>query len=305
MAKQDIHSILLITLSNIGDAVMTTPVMSALHEKYPRAVMDIVADARSSEIFRHCPYRGEIFIKDKQAGWQGLMRLVKQLRRMPYDLVVDLRTDGLTLLLRARRRLTRRGNRAAGAHAVEQHFAVIGLGEKIREIPAPCVWLSPHERAFARRQLAILPGTYWLALGPGARWARKCWPLISFEALVEQLQSQFDGVVLLGDTNDAENCRQLAQHMALPCLNLAGKTDLLQAAAVLEQTALFIGNDSGLGHLAAACDTPTFTVFGPGDPYRYHPWHPQARWLQSDSGDIADVSVAAVASAILERVDVT
>jgi ADP-heptose:LPS heptosyltransferase len=111
--------------------------------------------------------------------------------------------------------------------------------------------------------------------------------------------------VLLGDTNDAENCRQLAQHMALPCLNLAGKTDLLQAAAVLEQTALFIGNDSGLGHLAAACDTPTFTVLGPGDPYRYHPWHPQARWLQSDSGDIADVSVAAVASAILERVDVT
>jgi heptosyltransferase III len=298
MAKQDIHSILLITLSNIGDAVMTTPVMSALHKKYPLAVMDIVADARSSELFRHCPCRGEIFLKDKQAGWQGLIRLARQLRRKRYDLVVDLRTDGLTLLLHARRCLTRRGHRSTGVHAVQRHFAVIGPRESISEIPATCVWLSQHEQAYARRQLAVLPGTRWLVLGPGARWASKCWPLTSFEATVERLQPQFDGIVLLGDTHDTDNCRQLAEHMALPCLNLAGKTDLLEAAAILEQAALFIGNDSGLGHLAAACDTPTFTVFGPGDPHRYHPWHPQARWLQSNSGDIADVAVDEVAAAI-------
>ena len=98
MAPQDTKTILLITLSNIGDAVMTTPVMTALHNKYPRAVMDIVADARSGEIFTQCPYKGEIFLKDKQAGWQGLLRLVKQLRMKRYDLMVDLRTDGLTLL---------------------------------------------------------------------------------------------------------------------------------------------------------------------------------------------------------------
>ena len=300
MAPQDTKTILLITLSNIGDAVMTTPVMTALHKKYPLAVMDMVADARSSDMFRHCPYRGEIFLKDKQAGWQGLMRLVKQLRRKRYDLVVDLRTDGLTLLLRARRRLTRRGSRAAGVHAVQRHFAVIGPREKICEIPATCVWLSQHEQEFAQRQLAVLPGTRWLALGPGARWATKCWRLTSFQALVERLQPEFDGVVLLGNTNDADHCRQLAEHMALPCLNLAGKTDLLQAAAVLQRAALFIGNDSGLGHLAAACDTPTQTIFGPGDPHRYHPWHPKARWVQSDSGDIADVPVEAVATAVFE-----
>jgi len=298
MMHQDIHSILLITLSNIGDAVMTTPVLTALHKKHPLAVMDMVADARSSVVFSHCPCKGEIFLKDKQAGWQGLIRLVKQLRMKRYDLVVDLRTDGLTLLLRARRRLTRRGNKAAGVHAVERHFAVIGAREGISEIPATCVWLSQHEQEFARRQLAVLPGTRWLALAPGARWAAKRWPLTSFQALLEQLQPQFDGVVLLGDKGDADSCQQLTEHMALPCLNLAGKTDLLQATAVLQRAALFIGNDSGLGHLAAACETPSLTIFGPGDPLRYHPWHPQARWLQSDSGDIADVAVDEVAAAI-------
>ncbi|MGB5177955.1 MAG: glycosyltransferase family 9 protein [Gammaproteobacteria bacterium] len=298
MLHQDIHSILLITLSNIGDAVMTTPVMTALHNKYPRAVMDIVADARSSELFSHCPYRGEIFLKDKQAGWRGVLGLVKLLRAKRYDLVVDLRTDGLTLLLHARRRLTRRRGKAAGAHAVQRHFAVIGPREGISDIPATCLWLSPHDREFARRQLAVLPGTRWLALGPGARWSAKRWPLAAFRALLDQLQTAFDAVILLGDADDAGSCQQLAAHTALPCLDLAGKTTLLQAAAVLQQASLFIGNDSGLGHLAAACDTATLTLFGPGDPARYHPWHPRARWVQSDSGYIADVPVDEVAAAI-------
>ena len=166
---------------------------------------------------------------------------------------------------------------------------------------ATCVWLSQHEQAFARRQLAVLPGKHWLALGPGARWAAKRWPVAAFGALLDQLRIAFDGVVLLGSAEDAEICQQLARHTALPCLDLAGKTTLLQAAAVLQQASLFIGNDSGLGHMAAACDTDTLTIFGPGDPHRYHPWHPRARWLQSDSGDIADVAVEAVAAAVLEQ----
>ena len=69
---------------------------------------------------------------------------------------------------------------------------------------------------------------------------------------------------------------------------------------MLQQVALFIGNDSGLGHMAAACNTPTLTVFGPGDPARYHPWHPRARRVESDSGDIADIPVAVVVAAVLD-----
>jgi heptosyltransferase-3 len=301
MSAQDTKTILLITLSNIGDAVMTTAVMAALHKKHPLAIMDIVADARSCDLFSHCPYSGEIFLKDKQAGWRGLLRLVKQLRTQRYDLVVDLRTDGLTLLLRAGRRLTRQGSKAAGPHAVERHFGVIGPREGINEIPPTCLWLAQHDQEFARQQLTVLPGTRWLALGPGARGAAKRWPAAAFSALLVQLQTQFDAVVLLGSAADMKPCQQLAEHIPLPCLNLAGKTGLLQAAAVLQRAALFIGNDSGLGHMAAACNTATLTLFGPGDPRRYHPWHPHARWVQSDSRNIADVSVEAVVAIALEQ----
>ena len=89
-------------------------------------------------------------------------------------------------------------------------------------------------------------------------------------------------------------CRQIAAGLVLPHLNLAGETGLLQAAALLEQAQLFVGSDSGLGHLAAASGTPTVTLFGPGDPRRYHTRHPQARWVQGEDSRINGVGVGQV-----------
>ena len=295
-----VRKILLITLSNIGDAIMTTPVMEALHARYPRARMDIVSDPRSAELFTHCPWRGTLFLRDKQQGWRGTIALLRQLRQTRYDLVVDLRTDGLAWLLRTRRRLTRWGCRQAKAHAVEQHMAVIARREHVARIPPTGIWLSGDEHRFAQQALAGLPGTRRLALGPGARWEPKCWPVRHFIALLSSLQQEFDAVLLLGSAADTACCRELAAASPLPCLDLAGKTTLLQTAALLQQARLFVGNDSGLGHLAAAVSIPTLTVFGPGEPRRYHPWHPQGRWLQSPTGSLEDLPPDEVAHCVRE-----
>ena len=298
MAQQDSNNILLITLSNIGDAVMTTPVLEALHHRYPLATIDIVTDARARELFTRCPYAGDVILKDKQAGWRGTAALVKQLRRTRYDLVVDLRTDGLTLLLRARRRFTRRGSRPTGHHAVERHFGVISRHVATDTPPAARIWLSAAEHRYADEQLAGLPGERWLALAPGARWPPKCWPWQNFRALLNRLTEEFDAVILLGDTGERAACQHIMDNLPLPAINLAGKTDLLQATAVLSRSSLFTGNDSGPGHIAAAAGTPTVTLFGPGDPARYYPWHPQARWIQSSTGNIEDITVDAAAAEI-------
>jgi ADP-heptose:LPS heptosyltransferase len=303
MARRVTNKILLITLSNIGDAVMTMPVLEALHNRYPLAVIDIVTDARASQLFTHCPYAGNVVLKDKQAGWRGTVALVKQLRRTHYDLVVDLRTDGLTLLLHTKHRLTRRGSRPPGHHAVERHFGVISRHIDTTRIPAAQIRLSQTEHRFADEQLSGLPGQRWLALGPGARWQPKCWPAQRFRALLDQLQAEFDAVILLGDTTELAVCQDIENDLPLPGINLAGKTGLLQATAILAQSQLFVGNDSGLGHIAAATGTPTVTLFGPGDPARYHPWHPQARWIQSSTGNIEDIVVDAVTEEVLAILD--
>lgn len=293
------NHILVITLSNIGDAVMTAPVLETLHRRYPDAVIDIVADRRSSEVFTHCPYRGHIFLKEKRAGWRGTLQLVRTLRRTHYDLIVDLRTDGLSYLLRAHRRLTKRHRQARGPHAVEQHMGVIAaLGAT--DIPPTHIWLTPQLEQNAEQRLHTLPGTRWLALGPGANWEPKIWPAAQFRELITHLSDAFDGIILLGGPGDAERCALVAQNCPLPSVNLAGQTGLLEAAAVLARATAFVGNDSGLGHLASAVSIPTLTLFGPGQPERYRPWGEHAWWLTSPEDDLNRLSAAAVAKVIRE-----
>jgi heptosyltransferase-3 len=295
-----VRHILLVTLSNIGDALLTTPVMEALHDRHPEAVMDIVADPRSSELFTHCPYRNRIIHRNKRQGWRGSIALVRELRRRRYDLIVDLRTDGLAWLLRGRRRLTRQGARCPEGHAVERHLRVIRRHVGTDDIPPTRIWLTGHELEFASRALADLPGQRWLALGPGARWEPKRWPPRLFRELVQSRCGNFDAVVMLGSQSDEDSCRTIAVDLSLPCLDLAGRTDLLEAAAVLSRMRVFIGNDSGLGHLAAAVGIPTLTLFGPGEPQRYRPWNLRGRWLQSPNRDIRALPVSRVADALTQ-----
>lgn len=289
--------ILVITLSNIGDAVMTTPVLETLHRRYPQAMIDLVTDRRSSEVFTHCPYRGRIVFKEKRAGWRGTLKLVRELRRMRYDLIVDLRTDGLAYLLRARRRLTKWQRRPHGPHAVAQHMGVIATLGGL-DIPPTRIWLTPELERDAAQRLRSLPGGRWLALGPGANWAPKIWPAERFRTLITQLRDAFDGIILLGGPDDTERCREVARDCPLPHVDLAGRTGLLEAAAVLARATVFVGNDSGLGHLAAAVGTPTLTLFGPGEPQRYHPWGARARWLTSPENDLRRLDAETVAAEV-------
>lgn len=293
--------ILFITLSNIGDAVLTTPALEALHQGFPEASIDLVADPRSSLVFAHCPYRGSIFHKSKKAGWRGLMNLIYQLRRTRYDLIADLRTDGLAYLLRARKRLTKRGAKPAGSHAVEHHWAVVApLLPPAAPIPPCRIWLQAEQVQFAKDQLSQLPGNRWLALGPGANWAPKIWPALAFVELVNAVKNHFDGVILVGGTSDKERSQLIAANLSLPSLNLCDTTDLLQAAAALQQASVFVGNDSGLGHLASAVETPAFTVFGPGQPERYHPWGKHSYWQVAPDNKLENLSAKAIAGQVIQ-----
>ena len=294
----DCNQILLISLSNIGDAVMTTPVLQALHTRFPGTEIDIVGDQRSSDIFVNCPYRGEIIHKEKRLFLRGGPALIKRLRLQKYDLIVDLRTDGLAWLLRARKRLTRWQCMPYGPHAVEQHMGVIYQLHGDAQIPDCCVWTGTAEEDFAAEALGKNWGKKILSLGPGANWPGKIWPYRNYLDLIESLKDRFDAVVLLGDRKDQEISAVIAETSVLPCMDFCGKTSLLQAAGILKQTALFVGNDSGLGHLASGVHIPTITVFGIGSPERYRPWGNKAIWLTGENQKIENITVNHVAECV-------
>lgn len=286
----------MISLSNIGDAVMTTPVLHALHDHFPRATIDIVGDQRSSEIFLNCPYRGEIFHKDKKKFLRGGPALILSLRKQKYDLVVDLRTDGLAFLLKTARRLGKWQRDPYGPHAVERHMGIIRSIHGNNPIPECQVWPGNQNKEYALRVLQDFAGKRILGLGPGANWPGKIWPEKNYLALIDAFKTSFDVVVLLGDMRDSELTRSIDENSSLPVVNLCGKTSLLQAAAVLEHTKVFIGNDSGLGHLASGVGTHTLTIFGPGNPERYRPWGIRSQIVTGEPENIASVSVEDVIS---------
>jgi len=285
------HRILFISLSNIGDVVMTTPVLRALHVYFPEATIDIVADSRSAEIFKHCPYREELFFKHKRELFRGGWSLLKALRKRYYDLIVDLRTDGFAYLLRGNKRLTKWHRKNTGLHSVEQHMSIISSIYIPGQIPSCHIWLSETELHFANQILDPYKGKRLLGVGPGANSRKKIWPADRFVSLVDRLRDQFDAVILFGSKRDHLYAEYIYSRISLPCINLCEKTTLLQAAAVLGHIKLYLGNDSGLGHMAAAMGKPTMTIFGPGEPERYRPWAERAMLVIGDGHDINRVTV--------------
>jgi ADP-heptose:LPS heptosyltransferase len=188
-----------------------------------------------------------------------------------WDLVVDLRGSALAWLLWAgKRRVTAKGD--PGEHRVRQLGRLFGLEPP----PSPAVWTAPrHDHA---AEALVPPGSPVLAIGPAANWRGKEWHAERFAELAMRLtapDTPFAAArvaVLAAAHERAQAAPLLAALPSGQVIDLVGKTDLLTAAAVLRRCALFIGNDTGLMHLAAAAGTPTLGLFGPSAVEQYAPW---------------------------------
>lgn len=293
------QSILFITLSCVGDAIMSTPVLSSLHQHFPNAVIDIVGDKRSSLLFKYCPFAGAIINKDKSRPGRGAFDLLRRLRQTNYDVIVDIRTDGLAYLLRGKRRYTKLGSKPYGPHAVERMMGVIRSLHGDDPIPPACVWTSDEEDSRAHSWLNSLPGDRWLSLAPGAGdRIEKTWPPERYADLANSTADVFTGVIILGTEGDREIAAAIDQKLKLPCVDLTGRTSLLHVAAILKRASFFVGSDSGLGHVAGAVDTPTLTFFSVDRPERVLPWGNRAVWLLGNDNDARNISVSDAVSRI-------
>jgi hypothetical protein len=202
--------------------------------------------------------------------------------------VVDLRGSGLATFLRARRRAVRRAPPPGldPVHKVIEAARVLQLED---EPPAPKLFVSAETQAVADDILGLndpkLSGPI-LAIAPAANWAGKAWPAERFAVVAAQLLAP-DGplpngrLLMLGAAGDRATAEAVRRGIARGRLiDTVGRIDLLTAYACLKRVRLFIGNDSGLMHLAAAAGAPTLGLFGPSDDRLYAPWGENARALR-------------------------
>ena len=274
--------ILFVTSTRIGDAVLSSGLLSHLVTQYPEARITVACGPGPAPLFAAVPGCARVIPLVKRPlslHWLGLWaRTVTTL----WDLVVDLRGSGLAWMLPARARRVLRRDRAP-RHRVEHLAAVLGLSSP----PAPKLWIAPEKEAEAQR--LIPAGAPVLALGPTANWAPKTWPADSFFALTERLTGA-DGILpgarlaVFGAEWERETADPLLR--ALPedrTIDLTRGIDLATIAACLRRCALYIGNDSGLMHMAAAVGTPTLGLFGPSPALHYAPWGPHTAVARTET----------------------
>jgi len=278
--------ILFVTATRIGDAVLSTGLLSYLIDRHPAARLTIAVGPVAAPLFEAVPRLERIAVMEKlrwSAHWLPFYAGVATRR---WDLVVDLRGSALAWLLRA-------GDRKVIAKGDVREHRVRQLGRlfQLDPPPGPRLWTAPHHQRAACA--LISPGSPVLAIGPAANWRGKEWRAERFATLAQRLTAA-DG--LLPGARVAVLAAGYERRQAEPLLaaiplhrqiDLVGKVDLLTAAAVLRRCALFIGNDTGLMHMAAASGTPTLGLFGPSPSDKYAPWGKHAVSVRStDSPEV-------------------
>ncbi len=259
--------ILFVTATRLGDAVLSTGLLDHLLKTYPTARFTVACGPVAAGLFQRMPRLERLILVEKRKldlHWWDVWRACAGTR---WDLAVDLRGSALTFLIPARRRAVMRGGRRAG-HRLTHLAAAL----KLAPPPLPVAWTDAADRA---RVADLLPREGSLiGLGPTANWDGKIWPGARFVALFEALAARLPGAtaVIFGGPGEGERAAAAPVLAGLPgAIDLVGRLSLPQAAAALARCALFIGNDSGLMHLAASTGTPTLGLFGPTNASEYAP----------------------------------
>jgi heptosyltransferase III len=269
-----VSRILFVTATRIGDAVLSTGLLSYILERHPASRITIAAGPDAAPLFASVPRLERVVVMRKQRHALHWLTLWAEVAAQRWDLVVDLRGSGLSYCLWAReRRIAAKGDFAR--HRVEHLATLFGLDPP----PSPRLWLTDEDMT---RAAALVPtGGPVLGVGPAANWRGKEWPAERFAELTRRLTSR-DGPLPNARVAIFAAAHERAQTVpvleAIPPhrrLDVVG-VDLRTAAAALGRCALFIGNDSGIMHVAAAARIPTLGLFGPSLASHYAPWGDRA-----------------------------
>lgn len=291
--------ILVLRYRFIGDTVLTVPFLRNLRNAEPDAHIAWVVAPGSSDVVRGITYVDELIYWDPvtiHADSRGMHRtfsaklaFLRALRAAKYTKVYVLKrsfssaimawlsgaperigfdTEGRGLLLT--KRVPYRNDR----HEVENFLAVlqadgIALGDDALQF-----WTTPAEDQAAAELLAgcgVQPGERLVAFHPFASVPERGWHLDDFAALAGLFREQNFRVLVLGAPGDRD-AFAAARGLAAASVDLVGKCPIRITMALLRCCTLFVGNDSGVMHLAAASGVPLVAVFGPQSPVKFGPW---------------------------------
>ncbi|MFH0984236.1 MAG: glycosyltransferase family 9 protein [Candidatus Omnitrophota bacterium] len=305
-----VRRVLVIRLDHIGDVVMSRPAIRALHKKFPHAAIDLLVTGDIAPLFASSKeIRSVIAAKhgwfDRKASfaqkWSEFWRLVGIVKAGSYDVGIDLRGDIRNILLMFLGQIKHTiGYGITGAgfllndevlHDADQHQVKLNLNLLSSFHVAQDNKLLPFEYSSETAQqfwkkIDVLPPTTLLpriALHMGSGYPSKRWPFENFRALIQQIDREaLAQIVLIGTESEKAAAPDLKLNSER-LIDLRGKTTLKELPILLDVCDVFIGNDSGPAHIAAAQGLEVLLlVSGTNDIRLWHPWTERLTLLQHE-----------------------
>jgi predicted lipopolysaccharide heptosyltransferase III len=298
--------ILLLQLKRIGDLILTTPAVAALHETFPDAQITLVASHECADLLPAIANVDRFLVARRGLRDVGVSASVATGR---FDYCVDFtrndRSAFLTFLSGGRRRVVSYrvreqakararaytdfvGVRMRDMHTIDYHLALLEPLGAHNASAAPHLDLPKlaFERAEALRRDQGVNGPY-VVLHPGSARQEKLWDAARWAEVTDHLsQNHGVDVVVTSGTSREERAHIVAikNYTRQQFADLSGKTDLLTLAALIRQARLLVTVDSAPMHLASATATPQVILFGPTNPFHWRPRGTPAVILQGKSG---------------------
>lgn len=289
-----VKKILAIELRYIGDMLFITPALRAIKENFPNAHLSLLMQRAYRDIMGENPCIDKLILYVKETGLPGFVKILRRIRKEEFDLVINFHDSWRCILFTALSKakfkvgynlrgqgvfldakLTPAYIKGQPKHEVDSHLdlvRIIGASEVNNKDPQ--MWITKQDRRFASQFLnkhKIGSGDLIIGLNAGGSWPTKRWPEEKFARLGDRLIKDYNAKVLVfGGPQDISLLQRLKTFMRET--PIVAKINLRQLAALAQRCDLFISNDSGPVHIAAAIHTPTIAIFGPSDPRKYAPY---------------------------------
>lgn len=290
------RNILIVRLSAIGDVVMASPLVEAFKSTFPDAKVSWLVEPASKPVLESNADLDEVIVWPR-GQWKAILKerrylffirqfwtFVRDLRRKKFDLAVDaqgLLKSGIWVFLSgAASRVgigSREGSRYLMTQVIDRKDADDRISSQYRLLAENMgldvgdfrmkVSLNLEAQMYAEKFSGELSSSYVVfcpfTTRPQKHWTKERWP-----ELADLIINRFGlAVVLLGGPDDAEAGELIARPVHHKILNMAGKTTIQQAAALIKGSSLLVGVDTGLTHMGIALDVPTVALFGATVPY--------------------------------------
>jgi ADP-heptose:LPS heptosyltransferase len=290
--KKQVERVLFITLSNIGDVILTTTLLDRIIYDHPHAKVDVIVGKAAAPLMKELPCVEECYVVKKRKFHLHHLEVFNHFRHKKYDLIIDLRTPFLGKLLNGKKKISFQAQKT-NVHMSRQ-FCNAWPHEQNRPY-RPWVVTPPELQDKVRQKTAQIE--HLVMICPTANWRGKQWPQKRFAELVYKLnQHKFCAnttFALVGAPWEEHLVKDLIDYLpAGKSINLLGKLDLVETAAWFKEADLFIGHDSGLAHLAGAVGLPTLTIFGPMYFDRYQAIGPYSEILVPPERSWREVNLA-------------